>query len=118
MLKLLAFKQLCPLLKPQPESRTLQKKLDKSHHHQKKIQDPLLPQNTKDDEKKIFKIQKHRIKKKASKKKSTKFDHEKKINKTPTKTKKLAARGGSPQPHSSINRAEKISNLNDVHNSL
>ena len=35
-----------------------------------------------------------------------------------TKTKKLAARGGSPQPHSSINRAEKISSLNDVHNSL
>jgi len=33
----------------------------------KKIQDPLLPQNTKDDEKKIFKIQKHRIKKKLQK---------------------------------------------------
>jgi hypothetical protein len=67
----------------------------------KKIQDPLLPQNTKDDEKKILKI---RLRKK--------------INKNHTKPKKLAARGGSPQPHSSINRAEKISNLNDVHNSL
>jgi hypothetical protein len=46
----------------------------------KNFQDPLLLQNTKDDEKKIFKIQKHRIKKKASKK-STKFDHEKKSTK-------------------------------------
>jgi hypothetical protein len=56
-------------------------------------------------------------KKKASKK-INKIRSRKKINKTPTKTKKLAARGGSPQPHSSINRAEKISNLDDVHNSL
>jgi len=67
--------------------------------------------------KKIFKIQKHRIKKKLQKK-INKIRSRKKINKTPTKTKKLAARGGSPQPHSSINRAEKISNLDDVHNSL
>jgi hypothetical protein len=67
----------------QPESRTQNQlqKFDKSHHHQKKIQDPLLPQNTKDDEKKILKIQKHRIKKKLQKK-STKFDHEKKSTKT------------------------------------
>ena len=36
----------------QPESRRFKSKFDKSHHHQKKIQDPLLPQNTKDDEKK------------------------------------------------------------------
>jgi hypothetical protein len=37
--------------------------------------------------------------KKASKKNSTKIRSRKKINKNPTKTKKLAARGGSPQPH-------------------
>jgi hypothetical protein len=37
--------------------------------------------------KKIFKIQKHRIKKKASKKKSTKLDHEKKSTKTLQKPK-------------------------------
>jgi len=36
-LRLLAAKQLGPFLKTQPESRTLQKKLDKSHHHQKKF---------------------------------------------------------------------------------
>jgi len=52
MLKLLAFKQLCPFLKPQPESRTLQKKNLIKAIITKKIQDPLLPQNTKDDEKK------------------------------------------------------------------
>jgi len=52
----------------------------------KKIQDPLLPQNTKDDEKKIYKIQKHRIKKKLQKK-STKFDHEKKSTKSYEKPK-------------------------------
>jgi hypothetical protein len=52
----------------------------------KKIQDPLLPQNTKDDEKKIFKIQKHRIKKKLQKK-TTKFEHEKKSTKTLQKPK-------------------------------
>ena len=56
--------------------------------------------------------------KKSFKKKIYKTRSRIKINKKPTKTKKLAARGGSPQPHSSINRAEKISNLNDVHNSL
>ncbi len=57
-------------------------------------------------------------KKKKQKKNLYKIRSRKKINKNPTKTKKFAARGGSPQPHSSINRAEKISNLDDVHNSL
>jgi len=64
------------------------------------------PQNTKtSNQKKSFK-------------KIYKIRSRKKNQQNPTKTKKLAARGGSPQPHSSINRAEKISNLNDVHNSL
>jgi hypothetical protein len=83
----------------------------------KKIQDPLLPQNTKDDEKKNPQNTKTSNQKKASKK-IHKIRSRKKNQQKPTKTKKLAARGGSPQPHSSINRAEKISNLDDVHNSL
>jgi len=58
------------------------------------------------------------IESKKASKKIYKIRSRKKINKNPTKTKKLAARGGSPQPHSSIIRAEKIINLNDVHNSL
>jgi hypothetical protein len=37
--------------------------------------------------------------KKKHKKKIHKIRSRKKINKNPTKTKKLAARGGSPQPH-------------------
>ena len=48
--------------------------------------------------KKILKIQKHRIKKKLQKK-IHKIRLRKKINKNHTKPKKLAARGGSPQPH-------------------
>jgi hypothetical protein len=83
----------------------------------KKNQDPLLPQNTKDDEKKSSKYKNIESKKKLQKK-IHKIRLRKKINKNHTKPKKLAARGGSPQPHSSINRAEKISNLDDVHNSL
>jgi hypothetical protein len=118
MLKLLAFKQLCPLLKPQPESRTLQKKLDKSHHHQKKIFRILFFYKTQKMMKKKSSKYKNIESKKKLQKKINKIRSRKKINKTPTKTKKLAARGGSPQPHSSINRAEKISNLDDVHNSL
>ena len=118
MLKLLAFKQLCPLLKPQPESRTLQKKLDKSHHHQKKFFRILFFYKTQKMMKKNLQNTKTSNQKKKASKKINKIRSRKKINKTPTKTKKLAARGGSPQPHSSINRAEKISSLNDVHNSL
>jgi len=56
--------------------------------------------------------------KKKIQKKNPQNSITKKNQQNPTKTKKLAARGGSPQPHSSINRAEKTSNLNDVHNSL
>ena len=64
----------------------------------KKIQDPLLPQNTKDDEKKKSSKYKN-IESKKKLKKKHKIRSRKKINKNPTKTKKLAARGGSPQPH-------------------
>ena len=86
MLKLLAFKQLCPLLKPQPESRTLQKNLIKAIITKKNFRILFFHKIQKMMKKKIFKIQKHRIKKKASKK-STKFDHEKKSTKTLQKPK-------------------------------
>ena len=63
----------------------------------KKIQDPLLPQNTKDDEKKSSKYK--NIESKKSFKKNLQNSITKKNQQNPTKTKKLAARGGSPQPH-------------------
>ena len=93
-LKLLAAEQLCPFLKLS-RSQGFKKKLDKSHHHQKKIQDPLLPQNTKDDEKKILKIQKHRIKKKASKK-IHKIRLRKKNQQKPYKNQKVSGKSRKP----------------------
>jgi len=62
-------------------------KLDKSHHHQKKIQDPLLPQNTKDDEKKNLQNTKTSNQKKASKKNQQNSITEKKSTKTLQKPK-------------------------------
>ena len=95
MLKLLAFKQLCPFLKPQPETRTLQKKLYKIHHHQKKIQDPLLPQNTKDDEKKSSK-HKNIESKKSLKKKFHKNSVTKKNQQKPYKNQKVSGKRRKP----------------------
>jgi hypothetical protein len=86
MLKLLAFKQLCPFLQPQPESRTLQKKLDKSHHHQKKFRILYFHKIQKMMKKKSSKYKNIESKKKLQKK-STKFDHEKKSTKTLQKPK-------------------------------
>jgi hypothetical protein len=61
----------------------------------KNFQDPLLLQNTKDDEKKIFKIQKHRIKKKASKK-NQQNSITKKNQQNPYKNQKVSGKRRKP----------------------
>jgi len=66
---------------------TSKKNLIKAIITKKKFRILFFPQNTKDDEKKILKIQKHRIKKKLQKKKSTQIRSRKKINKTLQKPK-------------------------------
>ena len=74
---------------------TSKKNLIKAIITKKKIQDPLLPQNTKDDEKKSSKYKNIESKKKLQKK-STKFDHEKKSTKKPYKNQKVSGKRRKP----------------------
>jgi len=80
--------------KKSSKHKNIKSKFDKRHHHQKNFQDPLLTQNTKDDEKKSSKYK--NIESKKSFKKNLQNSITKKNQQKPYKNQKVSGKRRKP----------------------